>query len=176
MLSIHKQIVKDCKHATNIWTKSLVCRSLCRIPARIECRRFQTTPPPSKKKKKKESIIKTLTSSLVLICHRVNTKRRLGLLRSIGFNYLAPTLWVVPVPPDAQAGLVGVALSSGITKKNGRQSWRKIYLNDCEEKNTQRKLFAGCHKCRWRLDCTSCLCDQSHLSQNNIRHLLGFQD
>lgn len=39
--SIHKKIV-DCKHGTNIWTDSLVCHSLCRIPARIEWLRFFT--------------------------------------------------------------------------------------------------------------------------------------
>lgn len=75
-LSIHKQILKNCKHATNIWTNSLVCRSLCRILARIECLWFRTTPlfPPAKKKKKKRQ--SSQNSSLVLICHQVNTQRR----------------------------------------------------------------------------------------------------
>lgn len=71
--SIHKKIV-DCKHGTNIWTDSLVCHSLCRIPAQIEWLRFLTIlffPH-----KKNEAIIKTKTSCLVLICHRVNTKCR----------------------------------------------------------------------------------------------------
>lgn len=80
-LSMHKQIVKDCKHATNIWTDSLVCRSLCKdsYTDRMSAVLNHHHPPNTHTcthTAKNEAITKTQTSSLVLICHRVNTQRR----------------------------------------------------------------------------------------------------